>query len=223
MFFLRITKQQFFFALLIVVLFVFSMVDTMEFVYSSLSYSLYVAISSSVITFIVLCCMVKIGLSSKKNVCIKNLKDSCLWYPSLFIIYIYIHHLCFGYEIYRLLYLLSTILLCITVSLCLSYKFITWIIIENITVFMVISHIVFIILQFLGILVNPSVHNMITGIGGMPTVSAIFLSSSSFIFISKIGKKCGKMFFFNLILLILVFLSLILLKCRSAIIGVSIN
>ena len=122
--FMKLAKRQFFFALLIAVLFVFSMVDTKEFVYSSLSYSLFVTIGSSVITFIVLCCMAKIGLSSKKNVCIKDFKGSCLWYPSLFIIYIYWHHLVFGCEMYRLFYLMSTILLCITVSLCLSYKFV---------------------------------------------------------------------------------------------------
>lgn len=208
----RICKVVAMFLLLLV--FVFVTVDTRMFVYPSLSRSLIpelLVLLLMALAFV--CCITKKQsfLHSKMN-----------WFIFAWVAYITIHYACvYPHEQYKTVYLLVSLLFIPIVSVLLNSRFINRAQCENIIILTVLIHIIFVFMQWLGLIGSGNRYFNLTGSNENPTVTAIYIVGCIPVIVEKLYRGNNKkMYSFILLVCIVV---IIALQCRTAYIGLSIE
>ncbi len=200
----------------------FSVVDTKLFIYSSLSYSM-LGVLSSLFLFFAVCIY---GHVSSKN--IGKVFDWRFFDGKgavfLCIIYVFLFHLLKECENYRVYYILGYLLLCLTIYASLKFQLFDSLFIERLIIILLAINILYVYFQLFGILQSNSVYFKVSGITENPSVSSIFIAGSSFVLIDRIIKNKNKVStFYYLGLCFVLLYAIIILRCRTAIVGFILN
>lgn len=201
-------KQSKLSTILVVLICVLSSLDTTLFVYPSLSYSLLSGCLILVLTIITF-------IREYKN---RNGLDAKL---SMFLIawitYIIVFAAIRECELYRTIYIINSLIFIITLALNLEAQTVRWKHVENTILLIALFNVGYILLQFLGIVGSTNDFIKITGCNENPNSTAMYLVIAYAISINRISLGYNKKT--NSIVTIIFLLSIILLRCRTAIVG----
>lgn len=199
-----------------IMLFIFSLtclyatIDTQLFVYPSLSRYLNLELGIAVMSIITL----GIHISSK-NIFLPSKYHLFIF---LWIAYIILH--CFisqPYELYRSIYLCASLIFIITLTIIQKEQLLSRSKIETVLLAVGGINIIYIIGQKIGVADSGSVYFDTTGCNENPTVTALYLVGCLPILIGRTRKTKLKTFYFSFLFLTIA--SILLLRCRTAYIG----
>lgn len=182
-----------------------STLDTHLFVYPSLSQSL---LTGMLITLLS-CCVLGRSLISKQRLSVSM--GQCL--VVAWMLFMGLHALLMASEMYRLAYYFISLLLCLTTAEMIRMHLLQWRTIENALLFVAVLQVIAVLYQSIASITGNS--NLITGLGENPSVSAIYLTCCCCVVVSRIGK--GNLVYVPYLMLL--FVTILLLNCRTAYIG----
>ena len=187
-------------------------IDTKLFVYSSLSKLLFEGICTILLSLSALTYYI-----AKRNIA-KSINIGKLdVYVILWIIFLLFHNLVIPSEKYHFLFLITSLILHLTLSFILRHHLLSFHHIGNGLLLIAIIHLVFCSLQILGCIKSTSHYFNITGCNDNPNITAIYLVGCIPIIVHRIThSKKNKSY---LMLLLIAFYFIIILKCRTAFIG----
>lgn len=192
---------------------VLSTIDTHGFVYPSLSRSLLTEAGWLVLSLIIggYCC------TNKKRICIGTTEI----FVCSFICYIFLHGMICGMERYKATYLCIGLWGIIVISQALKLNIIKRDSIYHGLLVILLLHILYIILEGCGIITSGNPYFKITGANENPNVTAIYMAGCMPILIyeSRQGKHKKAV---SLLLLVTV-LTVVILQCRTAYIGIFVS
>lgn len=136
------------------------------------------------------------------------------------IVYILVSQAFLDAEVYRLYYLTTSLLLVVTVSALLKSNTVSWDFIENVLLAAAALHIVAMALQYAGLLDSGTEYFKVTGCNENPTPTAIYITGCISIILNRIIKKESRTK--NVVALLIMLISIICLKCRTAYIGTAV-
>lgn len=205
--------------ILIVGIVALTVVDTHLFVYSSLSKSLLPNLLVNILS-IICCCVLFVHLWHGRNerFPLKNIGVLLLW-----IAYLLVYPNFIQYEEYRLYYLLSSLFFCLTLTTLFNVRAIVWRNIENIFILISLCNIIVVLAQATGFIRSLSEYFCVTGLDENPSVTAISLVCCTPVIVNRIKERDKKYSILYISLFLLLLLSILLLKCRSAIVGTAVS
>ncbi|MBO5624984.1 MAG: hypothetical protein J5953_04235 [Prevotella sp.] len=187
----------------------FASVDIHLFVYPSLSRSLMAGFFIAIFGIFIAALSLKNGLHNRL---LSNNILAISW-----IVYIAIHSFIFPSENYKVLYLLVTIFWGIILSISINQRLADWKFIQNTVIGISILNIIAIILQLAGFIPSNNPYFPITGCAENPSETAIYLTCCLVIVCSRL--KVQRKSVICKVLFLSIILCLLLLKCRTAILG----
>ncbi len=199
---------------------IISAVDTKLFIYNSLSFSMLEIIGTVLLLFSICILCFKNGIESILKI-FDIRRNNSINIVYIYMAYMLIFHITVPCEIYRTYYLLGNLLLCLTIYISLKLRVLNWDFISNIFILLICINLVYVYAQWIGITQSHSSFFKVSGISDNPSVSAIFLSASSFILFRRLAGP-DKSDFSNFkywALLFLIIHAIIILKCRTAVVG----
>lgn len=199
---------------LLLLIYVSATVDTHLFVYPSLSRSLISELLIlSLTTIALLFCILK-------KRCFINSKET--WFVITWISFIIIHYaFVYPHEQYRTMYLVVSLLLIPTVSVVLRCHLISRTQCENIILFVAIIQIIFVFAQWAGLIASDNIYFTLTGSNENPTVTSLYLVGCVPIIAARVYRGGCRILHISFLLLCLVTIGV--LRCRTAYIGLSVE
>lgn len=194
------------------ILCVVTCIDTHLFVYPSLSYTLFGTILQMTISavFFVYC------FCHRKSLCVGRTSALAI----VWIVYIVIHHLLIeDAELYLQTYIISTLIFLIVLSSIIKENLLGKQDVCNGILLIVSLQIVYLILQWLGIIDSGNDFFKLTGTDSNPNVTAICIATSLPIILRKLYYGEQKTYCILLLLMVTVFL--LILRCRTAYVGIA--
>lgn len=180
--------------------------------YSSLSKSLSFCIMTAMLS---LALNIFLAFGRKKFPFSKSVCAICLWG-----LYIATYNFITPSEEYRLLYLFSGVMFIVTLLGLLSVNLISKKHIENGLLAIALLHIIYIVGQMAGIIKSSSEFFSVTGSAENPNATAMYLAGVTPLAFNRLRESANKTFYVVLLLVLIVFI--ILLRCRSAYIGLAV-
>lgn len=200
--------------ILLLVVFLSATLDTNWFVYPSLSRTLVSEIFILLLVMFSLACCI-----SRKN---GIMPTRFLSFIFVWIVYIVLHYFCsYPHEQYHTLYLVITLSLLPTVVFCLRQSLINRSQCENIILLIAVIHIFFIAAQWSGFIGSGNKYFMMTGSNENPTVTALYLVGCVPIIATRLKTKERRVCY--ILFLATFIMAIILLRCRTAYIGMAIE
>ena len=185
-------------------------IDTGLFVYPSLSRALSLELGISVMSIFVLYTSLRRGITI-----ITSKYDLFLL---AWIIYVLFHFaVSQPHELYRTLYLVVTLSLVLMIKTMLRLGLVVKNTIINGLILIALMQVLCVIMQFWGIIGSGSPYFKVVGVTENPTVAAIYLVGVLPLLLSRI--RWNRFGVFYMFILLLLFLSVYLLRCRTAYIG----
>lgn len=123
-------------------------------------------------------------------------------------------------ELYRSVYLCATLMLCLLLSYLKIGSWISRSFIENVLLAVAGLNIVCVICQKVGLIASGNAYIEITGCNENPTVTALYLTGCVPILVARIKDSIHR--FVWIVLLISVLYSIVLLRCRTAYLGLAV-
>lgn len=189
---------------------ILSCIDTKNFVYTSLSQTLYPAICGSLmVVAYTLICFYK-----------KRHPDFCVIQiiAILLTLYMFLHGLLIDAELYKQGYTICTLLLMVVLSGCVKDSIMDKRHIENGIILISAINVACLIAQFVGMMPSGNPFFQLTGANENPNIAAIAITISIPFVIERIKQR--DYLFLMIILTVLITAFVIALKCRTAIVGV---
>lgn len=193
-----------------IVLCVLCTIDTHLFVYPSLSRAL--AFSACALLLTLLAAIIEMKDYGKNGHC------------ELFAIawgtYIVIHCLCAGAEIYRVYYIISSLMLSWALTKLLRHGVLQFRTIGNGLLLIAIVHLAFMAVQVTGIAEPLSAYFQVTGSNENPNITAMYLAGCLPLLLHRVSKQGnGRAIYMSLLLITLA--AIMAIRCRTAYIGIA--
>lgn len=194
--------------ILVILIGIFSVVDTKLFVYPSLSYSLVTGVLVSLLAIITM---------------FRQYQQKYILHPLItglvlsWLLYILFFSTIKNGETYRLVYIINTLVFLVTIAINLKCKAINWKHIENVIIGLGIFNSVYVILQLIGVASSANHLILITGYNENPNSTAMYLVGALVVTFNRLSERLNIRV--NVILAFLFILSIFLLKCRTALLG----
>lgn len=196
----------------IVLIAIFAFINTYLFVYPSLSYSLLTGICIAIMAV-----MVAIYIFPQKQTYNKMLYSFC----TIWIVFILLYHYCKEYsDIYRVLYFIGSLLFAQVIALAINLGLIRWRKVENGILLVSLLNILWAYLQGIGCIKPENPYFKMTGLYENPSSTAIFICGTCAILFERVSQETKKML--NICLLLASLVTIILLQCRTAWIGLAV-
>lgn len=190
----------------------FATIDTGLFAYSSLSKAFGFSVFAITMTIYVL-------LHSLTNKQSHPLNRSTT-FIIVWMAFIILHGIAVGAEIYRVCYIISTLIFMLTLYVSLKQKTLNFNFVENCLLAIATIHLAFMIAQSTGISQPLSPYFKVTGANDNPNTTAIYLTGCIPILIKRLKQHQNTAI--HTILFSAIILALLTLKCRTAYIGIAV-
>lgn len=142
------------------------------------------------------------------------------WFIIVWITYIVAHFVfTYPHEQYKTSYLVISLLFNVVVSASLCHRLVSRTQCENIVVTVIIIHIIFVIMQWIGIVKSGNEYFALTGSNENPNVTSLYLAGCIPLIVSRIYQGRNRVFYSLLLCGCIV--TIAVLRCRSAYIGLS--
>lgn len=189
-------------------------VDTHLFVYPSLSRYLFLELGVIALTSIAMFVLV----TGKGGKVINKIDIFIVLWMGYVIFYDLIVQPC---EHYRVYYLCATLLVVPILGYLLRARLLTMTDVENILLVASVIHLLYILGQLTGIVESGNRYFQLTGCNENPTVAALFLVGCIPMLIARLARRNRRMLY--LAVLLITITSIILLRCRTAYIGLAVE
>lgn len=189
-------------------------IDTHLFVYPSLSRYLLLEMGVAVMAFIVLFAF----LFEKRLLSVTKCHLLVLAWVVYVVLRGFIVPVC---ELYRSVYLCATLLLCLLLSYLERGRWISRSYIENVLLAVAGLNVVSVICQRVGLIASGSAYFEVTGCNENPTVTALYLIGCVQILMVRVKNSVHR--FVWVVLLIGILYSVVLLRCRTAYVGLAVE